>query len=153
MQRLFSYVYPNVPSKDLSVQDLAGTIVKGLRIRKRRVLPTNLVVRGNSLPLKRIADTNGNTSKKLPVNQQSKRSKGSSKQRTCFTCKRYQFKYIYCVGACPRCGTAVCLTNNRTVSCLDEHLTSTDPLLRCNGRQKVRFPPESRLYTPPAAPL
>jgi hypothetical protein len=146
MQQLYSYCYPGVPRKDLTVNDFARTIAKDVNLRKRTTLPVPLCKTQNNLLLRRIADANGNTTKAVTPKQADKRSKGSTKQLTCFICKRYKEKYVYATTACPKCGTALCQQTERTPTCLHEHLTTDNHLLRCNGRQKVRFPKECRLW-------
>jgi len=85
------------------------------------------------------------TAKKVASKQKDKRSVGSSKQQTCYVCKKCSSKYAWSTGACPKCGTCLCLNvKKRDHSCLEEHLNSGDPNVRCNGTKRVRFPKASR---------
>jgi len=131
---------------DTSVRDMAATISGGCIERNRKRLPQALCRSAEGIKLKRVADSTGNTTKRLTKKQRddSNRSTGSSKQQTCFICKKYQRKYCYSSGACPDCGTCLCMTKRRDVSCLDEHLNSPDPNINCNGSKRVTFPVTSR---------
>lgn len=143
--RLFKYWYPGVPGKDLPVCDLAASIASSLRIRKRRLLPQALATQQSTLPMKIVSET-----PKSPAGKdKNKRSKGSAKQRTCHVCRRYKSTYSYSVAACPRCDTCLCLINQRskgrTVTCQEEHFTSLDPEVRCNGKMKTRMAVDCRV--------
>ena len=139
-QKLLSYKYPDIPGKDLTPKDMAASISAGLRRRQRVVQPVAL-----RLPLKRVSEEAKKAAGKEKAN--GKRTRGSSKQRTCFICKKYQEKYCYSTGACPKCGTCICLKTThegRDMTCCQEHLSSADPAIRCNGKIKVQFPKASR---------
>ena len=146
-QMLFSYFYPGIPGKDLSCCNMAASISAALVKRVRTVLPAGLQQAVGDITLKRVADNTGNARKHVTGQQRGKRTYGSSKQQTCYVCRKYKKKYSYAVGKCPRCGTCLCLSmryDGRPLSCLEEHLTSKDPNVCCNGVKKTRFPASSR---------
>ena len=139
-QKLLSHKCPDIPGKDLTPKDMAASTSAGLRRRQRVTQPQAL-----RLPLKRVSEEAKKVAGKENANR--KRTRGSSKQRTCFICKKYQQKHRYSTGACPKCGTCICLKTThegRDMSCFQEHLSSADPAVRCNGKIKVQFPKTSR---------
>ena len=147
-QRLLSYYYPSIAGRDMKVRDMAASISADLKVRQRRLLPEGLrreiASRAGADKLTRVS---GNSKKAIPAQQKTKRSTGSSKQQTCFICKKYQKRYVWATGACKRCGTCLCLDRkypNRPLTCHQEHITSSDPNIICNGVKKVMFPRESR---------
>lgn len=153
-QRLYRFVYPNVMNKDVPVLLMADFISKGLKSRVRSLLPVPL--RASAMPstLKRVTDNGGRAVKELTDTQKTKhkRTVGVAKQLTCFVCKKYHPKYSYTSFTCKYCGTAIChmdrskICVGRTMSCLSEHLNSGDPVIRCNGRKKAKFPKARRLW-------
>ena len=143
---LFSYQHPGVEGMDTSVRDMAATISGGCIERDRKRLPEGLCRSAEGIKLKRVADSAGGTTKSLTKKQRhdGNRSTGSSKQQTCFICKKHKRKHSYSSGACPDCGTCLCMSKRREMSCLDEHLNSPDPNINCNGNKRVTFPVSSR---------
>ena len=139
-----------VPGRDLKVLDMCASISGGLRKRERRTLPPGLqrVMERQFEPLGRIADSSGNHKKNLTAKQhQNKRSVGSSKQRPCYVCRKYKQEYTWATGVCQRCGTCLCLPKKyagRSLTCQEEHMSSPDPAIRCNGVKKGSFPASSR---------
>jgi len=147
MQKLYSHQHPGIEGKDMSVFDLAATISGALVSRKRRILPAPLLEDCSGTKMSRVADSAGNTAKRVTPKQKENdaRSVGSSKQQTCFVCKKCSSKCSHSVGSCPKCNTCLCLNSKkRAITCLYEHLNSGDPNIHCNGVKKVRFPKESR---------
>ena len=147
-KKLLSYYYPQVDGRDMTVRDMAASISSELKTRQRRILPVGLRNEiAGTVSAARLSRIASNTKKAVPPRQQDKRSAGSSKQRTCFICKKYYKQYTYAVGQCQCCGTCLCLEKKfpgRDMTCHQEHLTSSDPRLICNGVKKVVFPPDSR---------
>lgn len=145
-QLLFSYKHPGVEGLDMSVRDMAATIGGAVKERERKVMPEALRKSTEGVTLKWVADSTGNTTKDLTKKQrlEDNRSSGSSEQQTCFICKKCTKKYSWSSGACPECGTCLCMLKKRETSCLDEHLSSADPNINCNGKKCVRFPVASR---------
>jgi len=129
--------------------DMAATISGALVQRKRQRLPLAPCENIEGVSLKRVADTEGNTTKLLTKKQKNDhgQSVGSSKQQTCFVCKKYKKKCSWSSASCPRCQTCLCLRKRRELSCLEEHLNSDDPNIRCNGVKKITFPAVSRADT------
>ena len=148
--KILAYAYPSVPGKDMKVRDMCASVSAGLRRRDRRVLPLGLQEKNQQQfqPLGRVGDCTGNTKKQLTKAQQEKRrASGSSRQRACFVCRKYKEKYQMATGLCQRCGTCLCLPKQypgRPLTCQEEHMTSTDPAIRCNGVKKGSFPKASR---------
>ena len=149
-QRLLAYVYPTVPGKDLKAQDMAASIASKLRVRDRRLLPSGLQHQSEKEfePLGRVADSAGNSKKNLSLKQQQKqRGAGSSRQRACYVCRKYKEGYTMATGVCQRCGTCLCLPKKypgRPLTCQEEHISSPDPVIRCNGVKKGSFPKAAR---------
>ena len=129
--RLLAYAYPTVPGKDLRVSDMCASITSKLRKRERTVLPVALRQQTHFEPLGRVADSAGNNKKSLTRKQQEgSRAVGSSMQRSCYVCRKYQEAYRMACGVCKRCGTCLCLPRlypGRPLSCQAEHMTSNDP--------------------------
>jgi len=120
---------------------MAATIAGSAVERKRKILPHPLHENVNGVRMVCVASS----AKKVMGKQKDKRSVGSSKQQTCYICKKYSSKYADSTGACPNCGTCLCLNaKKRDISCLEEHINSGDPNIRCNGTKPVRFPVASR---------
>ena len=147
--KLLAYVYPTVPGRDLKATDMAASIASGLRMRERNVLPLGIQQQAMMKePLGRVSDSTGNSKKKLtPKQLENRRSSGSSMQRSCYICRKYKEAYSMATGVCQRCGTCLCLPKrypNRPLTCQEEHLTSQDPAIRCNGVKKSSFPKASR---------
>ena len=72
---------------------------------------------------------------------------GKFKTRCCFICRKYYGKnYRHTRMQCPDCLTPICafdrttLDPYRTSTCFEEHLKSTNPLIKCNGQKQDRFP-------------
>jgi len=149
-QRLLAYQHPLIPGRDMTAIDMATSIASGtlLKVLKRKVLPRALCDSAATAPkLKRVCDSNGTTRKSLTKKQREQhgRNVGTSKQLTCFICKKYESKYAYTGACCPKCGTAICMQNRgRSMTCYMEHLNSGDDGIRCNGVKKVVFPFSSR---------
>jgi len=139
-QRLLAYQYPCVPGKDMTVVDMATSISCGalLKTIRRKILPRSLQTNVASLPLKRLADNNGLSSKQLTKKQRDAgRSVGTAKQNTCFICKKYHSKCSWTSGCCVKCGTVVCMKDRgRPMSCTWN--------IRCNGIKQTVFPVTSR---------
>jgi len=129
--------------------DMAATVSGALVQRKRKRLPLALRQNTQGIKLKRVADIEGRTTKKLTKKQRTddKQSIGSSKQLTCFICKKHAKKHSWSSATCPKCGTCLCSTKRHDISCLEEHLNSDDQNVRCKGTKKITFPAASRAET------
>ena len=129
---------------------MCASVAAGLRKRDRRLLPTGLQQQMMMEPLGRVGDAVGNTKKNLTAKQAGdRRSAGSSRQRACYVCRKYKERYTMATGICRSCGTCLCLPKPvmdpaRPLTCQQEHLTSDDPAIRCNGVMKSSFPKASR---------
>lgn len=70
---------------------------------------------------------------------------GGFRQKTCFMCRKYYQKDMQTSYECLQCGTALCIMDReRGMTCIYEHLNSSDPDLKCNGTSKSIFPPSKR---------
>jgi len=133
----------------MTIVDMATSIVAGdlLQTVKGKIVPRGLRQSDATVgPLKRVSDDNGLSTKQVTKKQRdSGRNVGTSKQQTCFICKKYTSKYSYTSGCCPKCGTVVCLKDRgRPLSCYMEHLNSGDDNIRCSGLKRTVFPKLSR---------
>ena len=147
-RKLLAYKYPQVPGKDMKPMDMAASVSSALRLRVRSVLPRQMRLVATE-PLSRVKNSEGHATKRLTDKERhtGKRSKGSSIQRSCYVCRKYKEKHSMATGACQHCGTCLCLTKKcagRSLSCQEEHMTSNDPAIRCNGIKKSSFPKASR---------
>jgi len=62
---------------------------------------------------------------------------GNARYASCFMCKRYGLTKSLTNCVCLCCGTPICVRNRgREMTCLYEHLNSSDPKFKCNGTRK-----------------
>jgi hypothetical protein len=154
-QRLYTYQYPGIPDKDISIRRFADMICAGLVERERRILPKGLHLPATKANMKRVVDRAGNNTKNPTKKQKTKgMEKGSQKQLTCFVCRRYKKQYSYTTATCAHCRTPVCMDIDRSKdhpdrvgSCLHEHLNTPIPELRFNGSARAIFPKKHKLWS------
>ena len=116
--------------------------------------PTNLTMGDPTQVLKRITDEVGNFNKPLTKYQRERNlAKGNCVSGPCYICKKYEpeGKYNRTTWECSGCGTFLCLIDRkgkrgRVRTCLDEHMYSDDPAIKCNcdGLRKSNFPKAKR---------
>jgi hypothetical protein len=137
--------------KDLPICLFADKIAGGLQLRVRKVLPQRLRKEAAAGSVKRKGNGLGeSTTKKLTRKQKDNegRSVGSSKQATCFVCKKYCTKYNYTTFVCREWWTPLCQVDRSTDagrgrSRINEDGNSGDHRLRCKpGTKRMNQVPE-----------
>jgi hypothetical protein len=102
------------------------------------------------MKLKRIVDgAMGNATREATLNEKMKfgRCTGHSIQGVCWICCKYLPRYISTIWCCVDCNTPLCRVDctgpERTSLCVNEHLDSVDPRIKCVlGKKKGHFSSE-----------
>jgi hypothetical protein len=105
--------------------------------------------------LERIRDADGSLTFLPTDKRQSKgRSVGSSRDQTCFICRKYQAKQELTQWKCKDCGMPLCKHSRadkpgRDMTCLAERQASDCPILGCNLVARARFimPDHMKVYS------
>ena len=82
--------------------------------------------------------------------------RGKFKAKNCYMCRKYYHtNYKQTHMHCPTCLPPLCSFArtledvNRHMTCFEEHLSTEDPLTRCDGLEKFNFPKKLRLTKNP----
>lgn len=139
----------------ITIQKFADMIAKGLILRRRTRLPDGLREMAAGMDrVKRIRDSDGQTTKRVTKKQQSgkhyRQGVGSAIQKTCWVCRMYRGpddKAKYTSFECVLCGTPLCCPDSTEYcdrrgwsTCDGEHHSSPHTGVRCNGKAKGRVP-------------
>lgn len=126
---------------DFGIKKMANLVAKPLRSGKfnfRRTPQPSQRNDGNS-HLARIKDEDSNMNY----------SSGKPRNQSCFICRKYSVKTECTQWICRVCGMPVCkVSRGRDLTCLDEHLCSTNEYIGCGMlvRSAFRMPPDLLQY-------
>ena len=132
----------------------------GLVRRQRKILPIPLRHAVNDNNLERIADANGDVTKRITEKQtmgkHCRKNAGSARQKKCWMCRKYKLKYTDTSWQCRTCKTPLCFPSKEFgaaerdgwKSCVHEHCCSGNMLIVCGGvgGKKGDFPKALKAY-------
>jgi hypothetical protein len=139
---------------NVTILQFSDQLCNGLIPRVRKTLPKAL--RDSAVGadvVKRIENSGGSTTKAVTKKQQKgkhcRTNIGSGVQKSCWICRLYQkgdaeTKAKYTTWMCQHCDTPICHPNHTYdenkrsgwKTCLNEHLHTGNPLIRCDGNSK-----------------
>ena len=136
--------------REMSIKTFADLICSDLEERKRT--PTMAMRKeANKGVLKRIADEDGNITKRVTKKQRNgkhhRHHVGSAIQGTCWICRMYRKDYKHTSFCCVKCGTPLCQPSEKHPkldtdpdfefkSCTDHHNNSCHHAILCDGHKK-----------------
>lgn len=172
----FHRLYTNIKSEDdsarnkaeidaLDVRKFSDMLCSSLRKRSRRPAGTlaQFSVARCAAPLARIQGPDGTEAREVTGRQREDgKSVGTSRQMTCFMCRKYlkangSTRYQNTSFWCKKCQMPLCKVDRsdadptRILSCIDEHLDSTDTLVGCYGKhlKATTFPKDDQMNLHP----
>ncbi|KAL7549478.1 hypothetical protein ACHAWF_012745 [Thalassiosira exigua] len=137
--------------EDFGIKKLANLIARPLRTGKLRY-------RDNAQPVQRNAvSSEGALVRIMDADGCAKSQNGKPRTSNCFICRKYQPKHKSTIWVCSKCGMPLCqVGRGREQTCLEEHLSSSNPYLGCGyiKRECFTFPANLRVWrkTRAAAP-